>query len=80
MLLPPQDGPTPEKLIDVIPSLRDARFSSLVQQDLYCVPLSETKEFTGTESDDGQVALQRAINIGQRLASKYGSGSGPGPE
>ena len=32
------------------------------------------------ESDDGQVALQRAINIGQRLASKYGSGSGPGPE
>lgn len=44
------------------------------------MPLSETKEFTGTESDDGQVALQRAINIGQRLASKYGSGSGPGPE
>ena len=41
------------------------------ENDLYCVPLAETKDFTGKESDDGQIALQRAIAIAVRLAEKY---------
>ena len=64
-----------EAIEDTYVQALDKRGEMLVvfigENDLYCVPLTETKVFTGKESDDGQIALQRAIAIAVRLAEKY---------
>ena len=63
--------PTGPAYVAALESRREMLVVFVGENDLYCVPLGETKAFVGDESDDGQLALQRAIAIGKGLAAHY---------